>query len=284
MEKLSNPTYVTKLLAQHGIRLQKKWGQNFLIDENILRKIVETAELREQDHVLEVGAGIGTLTQKLAAKAGRVTTLEIDERLRPILQKTLAPYENVTVRFEDAVRADYSDLCREGPLKLVANLPYNAATPLLYRWLKEEYACFTSLVCMVQKEVAQRIVAEPGNKNYGTLSVICQYAARVEIVFTVPRTVFLPRPEVESAVVKFSLVKQRELTGHQEQLFFQLVEGAFAKRRKTLLNALSAALNLSKDELMSLGEKAGLDLNRRGETLTVKEFASLARLLYNKSS
>lgn len=284
MEKLASPTFVNKLLAQHGVRLQKKWGQNFLVDENILNKIVAAAELEKNDHVLEVGAGIGTLTQKLAANAGKVTAFEIDERLRPILQETLASYKNVTVKFEDAVRADYSELCKEGPLKLVANLPYNAATPLLYRWLKDDYACFTLLVCMVQKEVAQRIVAGPGNKNYGTLSVICQYAAEVEIVFTVPKTVFFPRPEVESAVVKFVPVKQRELAGQQEEIFFQIVEAAFAQRRKTLLNALNAALKITKNELLALGTKAALDLNRRGETLTVKEFASLARLLYNKNS
>jgi len=284
VEKLSNPSYVTRLLAQSEIRLQKKWGQNFLIDENILRKIIETAELQQQDHVLEVGAGIGTLTQKLAENAGRVTAFEIDLRLQPVLQKTLALYQNVTVRFEDALKADYSDICKEGPLKLVANLPYNVATPLLYRWLKNESACFSLLVCMVQKEVAQRIVAVPGSKDYGTLSVICQYATEAEIAFIVPRTVFLPRPDVESAVVKLSPVKQRELTEQQEQVFFQVVEAAFAKRRKTLFNALSTALNIAKEELSVLGKKARLDLNRRGETLTVKEFASLARLLYNKGS
>ena len=165
----------------------------------------------------------------------------------------------------------------------MANLPYNVATPLLYRWLKMNLLVLACLSVWYKKRWP-RIVAVPGSKDYGTLSVICQYATEAEIAFIVPRTVFLPRPDVESAVVKLSPVKQRELTEQQEQVFFQVVEAAFAKRRKTLFNALSTALNIAKEELSVLGKKARLDLNRRGETLTVKEFASLARLLYNKGS
>jgi 16S rRNA (adenine1518-N6/adenine1519-N6)-dimethyltransferase len=271
---------VAALLAEHGIRLKQKWGQNFLVDENILRKIVQTAEVCSHDHVLEIGPGIGTLTQKLAEKAGRVTAFEVDSRLLPVLAKTLASYPNVEIVLQDALAADYDRFCAtSGPVKLVANLPYNIATPLLYRWLKKYRSCFSRLVCMVQKEVAERLVALPGRKAYGVLSVVCRYASQAEIAFFVPQTVFFPRPEVASAVVKMVPRGETALAADEELLFYKVVEAAFAKRRKTALNALHAAFGINKEKLLFLGGVACLDLSRRGETFTLEEFVRLTRLL-----
>ncbi|NLM46242.1 MAG: 16S rRNA (adenine(1518)-N(6)/adenine(1519)-N(6))-dimethyltransferase RsmA [Firmicutes bacterium] len=280
MSKLSSPAVVAALLAEHGIKLKQKWGQNFLVDENILRKIVQIAEVSSHDHVLEIGPGIGTLTQKLAEKAGRVTAFEVDSRLLPVLEKTLAPHKNVEIVLQDALAADYGSFCASGsPVKLVANLPYNIATPLLYLWLKKYRSCFSRLVCMVQKEVAERLVALPGSKAYGVLSVVCRYASQAEIAFTVPQTVFFPRPEVASAVVKMVPCGETALAANEELLFYKVVEAVFAKRRKTALNALHAALGLDKDKLSFLGRTASLDRSRRGETFTVEEFVRLTRLL-----
>ncbi|HZK25220.1 MAG TPA: 16S rRNA (adenine(1518)-N(6)/adenine(1519)-N(6))-dimethyltransferase RsmA [Oscillospiraceae bacterium] len=284
MSKLSNPAYVSELLAGHGIRLKKRWGQNFLVDDNILQKIAAAADLQPQDLVLEVGPGIGALTEKLGQAAGHVTTLEIDERLLPVLEETLADYKNIETIHQDALKADYQQLCAAGPLKIVANLPYNVATPLFYLWLKKFRTCIKQLVCMVQKEVAQRIVAAPGGKDYGTLSVICQYAAEVQLAFEVPRTVFFPRPEVASAVLNIKPKQRTLLTPAAEVHFYQIVEAVFAQRRKTILNTLHAALGMDKAEILVLGELAELDLSRRGETLAVEEFARLAQMFYNKNN
>ncbi|HAA37882.1 MAG TPA: 16S rRNA (adenine(1518)-N(6)/adenine(1519)-N(6))-dimethyltransferase [Firmicutes bacterium] len=284
MSNLSKPAYVSALLARYGIRLKKRWGQNFLVDENILQKIVATAELQPHDLVLEVGPGIGALTEKLAQAAAHVTSLEIDERLLPVLKETLAANVNIDIIHQDALKVDYRQLCAAGPVKIVANLPYNAATPLLYLWLKEYRSCIKLLVCMVQKEVAQRLAAVPGGKDYGTLSVICQYAAEVELAFEVPRTVFFPRPEVASAVVKIKPKRQTLLSPPVETYFYQIVEAVFAQRRKTILNTLHAAFGRDKAQIAAWGEEAELDLSRRGETLTVEEFARLAEMFYNKTN
>lgn len=282
MGKLSNPGFVTHLLESHGIRLKKKWGQNFLVDENILNKITAAAELTKEDRVLEIGPGIGALTQKLAEQAGKVTAVEIDSRLIGVLKETLGEYDNVDILHQDAMDTDYPSLCAQGPLKLVANLPYNVATPLFYRWLKKQRPCFSVMVCMVQKEVAQRIVAQPGTKAYGTLSVVCRFAARGEILFDVPRTVFFPRPDVSSSVIRLITQQQPEAEVGNEDFFFTMVDAMFAQRRKTALNTLHTGFGIAKEELNELGQVMGLDLSRRGETLHVTEFANLSRLLYNK--
>ncbi|NLZ37994.1 MAG: 16S rRNA (adenine(1518)-N(6)/adenine(1519)-N(6))-dimethyltransferase RsmA [Firmicutes bacterium] len=281
MSKLTNPAYVSSLLARYGIRLRKKWGQNFLVDENILNKIVAVAELTKEDTVLEIGPGIGALTEKLAQQAGKVTALEIDERLLPILNETLAGFNNVTILHQDAMKADYQQLLAEKPI-IVANLPYNVATPLFYRWLKEYRRNINKCVCMVQKEVAQRLVASPGGKDYGTLSVVARYGAAARIAFEVPRTVFFPRPEVTSAVVELLPYQTTMLSEAEESCFFRVVDAVFAQRRKTALNTLQAAFKLSKAEIAELGCRAGIDLSRRGETLNEREFAELAKLFYNK--
>ncbi|NLZ93113.1 MAG: 16S rRNA (adenine(1518)-N(6)/adenine(1519)-N(6))-dimethyltransferase RsmA [Firmicutes bacterium] len=281
MSKLSNPSYVSSLLSRHGIRLKKKWGQNFLVDENILDKIVSVAALTKADNVLEIGPGIGSLTEKLAQQAGKVTALEIDIRLLPVLNETLAEYDNVTIIHQDAMKADYHQLLTDKTV-IVANLPYNVATPLFYLWLKEYRLAINKCVCMVQKEVAQRLVAPPGGKDYGTLSVVTRYAAAAQIAFEVPRTVFFPRPEVTSAVIELQPYKKTALSQAEEKIFFQVVEAVFAQRRKTALNTLQAAFKLPKEEITALGRIAGIDLSRRGETLNEHEFAVLAKLFYNK--
>lgn len=282
MNKLSNPGYVSRILAQHNIRLKKKWGQNFLVDENILGKIVAAAELTKSDSVLEIGPGIGTLTQKLAERAGRVYAVEIDGRLLPVLRETLGEYPNLELIHQDALALDYKEICAHGPLKMVANLPYYAATPLLYKLLKEQRGCFSLIVCMLQKEVAGRIAALPGTAEYGALSVICRYASEVNEVFEVPRTVFFPRPDVSSAIIRLRPFTAAKLDPCQENLFFRVVESLFAQRRKTALNTLRAAFAFSRDELAALGDEAGMDLSRRGETFSVDEFAKLTCVLYNK--
>ncbi len=282
MEKLTSPVTVSRLLARHQIRLKKKWGQNFLVDENIVNKIVETAGIDEGDTVLEIGPGIGALTAALAQRAKKVLAVEIDGRLIGVLKDTLAEYVNVEVINADALDLEYRELLAgSSPVRLVANLPYNAATPLLYRWLKDKEPLFCALVCMVQKEVAQRITAAPGGRDYGGLSVVCQYAARVRLHFTVPRTVFFPRPEVTSAVVSLVPHPQRRLEPALETLFFKIVEAAFSQRRKTLKNTLENAFPNLKGGLVRAAQAAGIDLSRRGEALAAAEFANLARVIYN---
>ena len=282
MNKLSNPGNVSRLLESHGIRLKKKWGQNFLVDENILNKIVAAAGITADDTILEIGPGIGALTQKLAEAGRHVYTVEIDSRLLPVLKETLSEYANVNVIHQDAMKTDYEAFCAQGPLKLVANLPYNVATPLFYHWLKDIRSCFSLLVCMVQKEVAQRIAANPGTKDYGTLSVICQYAAKCEIAFDVPRTVFFPRPDVSSAVVSLRPYASPHYDVGDEAVFFKVVDALFAQRRKMALNTLHVAFDIPKDELTEMGNSLSLDLARRGETLDVSEFAKVASFIYNK--
>jgi 16S rRNA (adenine1518-N6/adenine1519-N6)-dimethyltransferase len=281
VEKLTNPGYVSRLLASHGIRLKKKWGQNFLVDENILQKIVATAEVGPEDTVLEIGPGIGALTQKLAEKAAQVVTVEIDGRLLPVLHETLSGFTNITLLHQDAMDYNPDDGSPGQTLKVVANLPYNVATPLFYRWLKDFRPSFSLFVCMMQKEVAQRMVAKPGGKDYGSLSVLCNYAGRCEIAFDVPRTVFFPRPEVSSAVVKLVPEAHPAYDVGEESLFFRVVDAVFAQRRKTLLNTLHAALPVTKEQLVEIGISAEIDMSRRGETLAVPEFAKITRLLYN---
>lgn len=280
MSKLTNPSHVSQLLTRYQVRLRKKWGQNFLVDENILAKIVRAAGLGKEDLVLEVGPGIGALTEKLACSAGKVVALEVDERLLPILKETLAGCGNVEIIHADALRFDYDTVLPQAPAKLVANLPYNIATPLLYRWLKTERHRFDLLVCMLQKEVAERLCASPGGKDYGVLSVVAQYAAETELLFPVPGTVFFPRPEVSSAVVRLRPRRRPPLDAVREAFFFRVVEAVFATRRKTLFNTLHSAFPVTKEELAENGRALGLDLNRRGETLSVAQLTELSAALF----
>jgi len=284
MDKLTSPGYVSAVLAHHQVRLKKKWGQHFLVDENILGKIVLAAELGKEDTVLEVGPGLGTLTQKLASLAGKVVAVELDGRLLPILAETLSGHGNVTIIQADALQVDYAEVLPQVPAKLVANLPYNVATPFLYRLLKDNRDCFALLLFMVQKEVAERLCARPGTKEYGVLSVVAQYAAETELLFTVPGTVFFPRPEVSSAVVRLRLHRRPAYDAGDEAFFYRVVEAVFAKRRKTLFNTLHSAFAITKEELARIGLALELDLNRRGETLSVSQLAALSGALYARQT
>lgn len=265
------------MLQDYGFRFSKALGQNFLIDGNIVRKIVDAAEVTEEDIILEIGCGIGTLTEELALRAKQVFCVEIDQRLRPLLQESL-PYENVEIFFGDVLKVDLAEeLSRrfgEAEIKVVANLPYYVTTPIIEK-LIESKLHLTSITVMVQKEVAERFSAHPNTKAYGSLSVFLQFFADVSYCFTVPRNVFMPRPNVDSAVVHLQ-VKENIPDIDQEQ-FFQIVRGGFSKRRKTLLNALSSYhFNLTKEEVEEILQRSNIAPSRRAESLSIEEFIVLS--------
>lgn len=269
------------VLSKHNFKFKKNLGQNFLTDHNILEKIVQAAKVEKDDIVLEVGPGSGALTKFLAEKANQVLAVELDQTLLPILKEMLAPYQNIVVINDDIMKIDFNQLLAHYPQqrwKVVANLPYYITTPVIMRFLEEKVPVH-SLVVMVQKEVAQRMVAQPGGKDYGMLSVSVQYYTQAKIEITVPKTVFLPKPEVDSAVVSLLVRPQPPVQVDDEKNFFRLVKAAFGQRRKTLRNALASGLALSKVEVEELLNTAQIDGNRRGETLSLAEFALLSNCL-----
>jgi 16S rRNA (adenine1518-N6/adenine1519-N6)-dimethyltransferase len=255
-------------------------GQSFLIDPTVLRRILEGGELQVEDRVLEIGAGVGTLTRGLAERCHRVIAVEIDPGLFQILEHLFQGQAHVTLVRGDARHVDIESLLEEGPWKVIANLPYSVVTPLIARLLEVSHR-FSLLLLMVQREVAERLMASPGTKAYGSLSVLAQYYADVETVIRVPRTVFYPRPQVDSAVVKFTVLPSPRVLPADPALFFRLVRAAFAHRRKTLINALRQARwdSCSREEIGVALERASIDPSRRGETLSVREFQRLADAL-----
>ncbi|MCI1881015.1 MAG: 16S rRNA (adenine(1518)-N(6)/adenine(1519)-N(6))-dimethyltransferase RsmA [Sporolactobacillus sp.] len=272
-------------IRRHHFQFKKSLGQNFLTDANVLRNIVEAAELTQDSLILEIGPGAGALTRYLAEAAQKVVAIEIDCRLRPILEEALAGYGNVAIRFGDVLKIDLPKVLREEfpagrSVTVVANLPYYVTTPILIRLLTGDLPLLR-MVVMVQKEVADRLQAVPGTKDYGSLSIAVQYHAEVRVVATVPKTVFVPRPNVDSAVVRFDLRPEPAVHVDDERFFFKVVRTAFAHRRKTLINNLVPALftREHKDELLKVLTDAGIDPRRRGETLTIKEFAVLSNRL-----
>lgn len=281
---LSNPGTLKAIMAAHGIRPQHKLGQNFLTDPRILDQIVDACHLSPPDLVLEIGPGLGTLTQRLASAAGRVLAVELDRNLVAILQKTVVETSpHVEVVHGDAARIDLHRLLveRMGPgqrAKVAANLPYYITTPLILRLLEEQLP-LELIVVMVQKEVADRMVAPPGGKEYGALSVAVQYYSEPQIVARVSRGAFLPAPDVDSAVVQMRVRTEPPVDAPREA-FFAVVKAAFGQRRKNLLNALAAGLALDKPIVAEALGLAGIDATRRGETLHLAEFAALARALY----
>lgn len=284
--KLTSPGATRALLAQFGIRARKKYGQNFLTDANIVRGIVEAAGIGEEDCVLEIGPGIGTMTQELSEAAGRVICVEIDENLRPVLAQTLEDCTNVTILWQDILKTDLralSETWNEGrPLKVVANLPYYVTTPILLHLL-EEKGCFSSITVMVQKEVADRICAGPGSREYGALSLAVQYYASPEIVLKVPPSCFLPRPAVESAVLFLQAYEEPPVDA-EEGFLFALVRASFNQRRKTLANGLSHGFRygdrtLTRARVEEALAAMGLPADIRGEKLSLEEFAALSRIL-----
>ncbi len=278
--ELTRPSVIKDIMERYGFRFSKSLGQNFLIEKSVLEKIIDGAEITETDSVLEIGPGIGTLTRYLAENAKKVVSVEIDSSLLPILKETLSDLPNTEVVHGDVLQVDLKALIAERfdnvPPKVVANLPYYVTTPIVMKFL-EDGIPVTDLVVMVQKEVADRMAAKPGGKEYGALSVAVQYFCDPQILFKVATGCFMPAPTVESAVIRLKVLEQPKVKVISRKLFFATVRGAFGKRRKTLLNALSdCSLSFTKDQVRGVLEAAGIDFTRRAETLSIEEFATLA--------
>lgn len=281
---LGNPQNTIEILQKYNFNFQKKFGQNFLIDEHVLDKIIRAAEITKDDYVLEIGPGIGTMTQYLACVAREVTAVEIDRALIPILEDTLKEYDNVSIINEDILKVDIAALAKEKnggrPIKVVANLPYYITTPIIMG-LFESHVPLESITVMVQKEVADRMQVGPGTKDYGALSLAVQYYAEPYIVANVPPNCFMPRPAVGSAVIRLTRHQKPPVEVMDEKLMFRLIRASFNQRRKTLANGLknSGELNLSKEVITVAIEKLGKGSSVRGEALDLEEFARLTNII-----
>jgi 16S rRNA (adenine1518-N6/adenine1519-N6)-dimethyltransferase len=284
MDYLSIPQNTIAVLQKYQFNFQKKFGQNFLIDTHVVDKIIEASNIEKNDMVLEIGPGIGTMTQRLCECAKKVVAVEIDSNLIPILQDTLQNYDNVEVINDDILKVDINALAKEknggNPIKVVANLPYYITTPIIMG-LFESGVPIDSITIMVQKEVADRMQSGPGTKDYGALSLAVQYYARPEIVANVPPNCFMPRPKVGSAVIRLTRHEVAPVKVKDEKLMFRLIRASFNQRRKTLANALnnSPEINVSKEKIQEGIIKLGLPVNVRGEALTLGQFAELADVL-----
>lgn len=284
MASLGIPQNTIEVLQRYNFNFQKKFGQNFLIDTGVLERIMDAADITEDDCVLEIGPGIGTLTQYLAERAGEVVAVEIDRALIPILGDTLSAYDNVTVINEDILKVDIGRIAEEKnggrPIKVVANLPYYITTPVIME-LFESNVPLKSITIMVQKEVAERMQVGPGTKDYGALSLAVQYYAKPRIVANVPPNCFIPRPGVGSAVICLTRYEKPPVQVQDERRMFALIRASFNHRRKTLVNGLGNApeLNVSKERVLEALEAMGLPPTARGETFTLEQFAALSNLL-----
>ena len=285
---LGNPKNTIEILNKYKFAFQKRYGQNFLIDEHVLGKIIRSAGITEDDFVIEIGPGIGTLTQYLAYSAREVAAIEIDDALIPILEDTLSGYDNVTVIHEDVLKVDLTKLVEEKnggkPVKVVANLPYYITTPIIMG-LFENHVPVESITIMVQKEVADRMKTGPGSKDYGALSLAVQYYARPELVANVPPNCFMPRPRVGSAVIRLTKHEKPPVEVQDEKLMFQIIRASFNQRRKTLVNGLYNApeLHIPKECTAAVLEEMGLAPGIRGEALELSQFAELSSRLKDKS-
>ena len=282
---LGNPQNTIEILKKYNFTFQKKFGQNFLIDENVVEKIVRDAGVTKDDFVLEIGPGIGTMTQILCENAREVVAVEIDDKLIPILtEDTLSWYDNVTVIHEDILKLDIVKLANERnggkPIKVVANLPYYITTPIIMG-LFESHVPLDSITIMVQKEVADRMQVGPGSKDYGALSLAVQYYAKPQILLNVPASCFMPRPNVGSAVIRLTRHTEPKIVVKDEKFMFKLIRASFNQRRKTLQNGInnSAELSISKEAVVEALRKMGLSESIRGEALTLAQFAELSDLL-----
>lgn len=279
MDRLSSHRKTKEVVDKHGFKFSKSLGQNFLIDDNVIDRILDGARLSKGDKIIEVGPGIGTLTCEMGRVADKVVAIEIDKTLIPILKDTLDEFENIEVINQDILKVNVEDLVKEklngGPVKLVANLPYYITTPIVMKFLEEDIPV-TDIVVMVQKEVADRMNANPGTKDYGALSVAVQYYCDTEIVAKAPRHMFIPQPNVDSTVIGLHVREERKYNVDSEDIFFKTVKAAFGQRRKTLLNALGTLGFLNKDEIREVLNEANIDEKRRGETLSIEEFANLS--------
>lgn len=289
MATLGNPKNTIAVLQKYQFNFQKKFGQNFLIDTGILEEIIEAAQITKDDFVLEIGPGIGTMTQYLCEAARAVVAVEIDTNLIPILKDTLAEYNNVDVLNEDILKVNISKLAEEKnngkPIKVVANLPYYITTPIIMG-LFESHVPIDSITIMVQKEVADRMQEGPGSKEYGALSLAVQYYAKPEIVVNVPPNCFMPQPKVGSAVIRLTRHSKPPVTVKSEKLLFQVIRASFNQRRKTLANGLAnyGAFGLPKEELQACIEELGVPVNIRGEALSLEQFAQLSNIIYDHRS
>ncbi len=277
MYDLTSPEVIRHLCNEFGFLFKKGFGQNFLTDADVLMAIADAAG---EEGILEIGPGFGTLTAFLGNKAKKVVSIEIDTTLEPVLKTTLAGFDNITIRFADVMKTDLKELISEEftgmKLSVAANLPYYVTSPILMKLLEEKLP-FESIVVMVQKEVAERIVAKPGTKDYGALTLAVSYYADAEIIATVPAESFVPAPKVDSAVVKMTLLKKPPVDAPEKD-YFRLVKASFAQRRKTMINALSnAGCYGGKDDIRSVLESLGYDANLRGETLSMEEFSIIAK-------
>ena len=284
MEKLSSPKKTIEIIQKYNFDFQKKFGQNFLIDSHVLEKIIDAANITKDDFVLEIGPGIGTMTQYLSEHAREVMAVEIDHNLIPILKETLAGYDNVEVLNEDILKVDIGKIAEKKnqgrPIKVVANLPYYITTPIIMG-LFEKNVPMDSLTVMVQKEVAQRMQAGPGTKDYGALSLAVQFYAEPYIVANVPPNCFMPRPKVGSAVIRLTRYKDMPVKVKNEQLMFSIIRASFNQRRKTLQKGInnSSTLHFSKEQVVDALDKMGLSPKIRGEALSLEQFARLSDLL-----
>ena len=284
---LGNPKYTIEVLQKYNFAFQKRFGQNFLIDTHVLEKIIAASQITKEDFVLEIGPGIGTMTQYLAEYAREVAAVEIDNTLIPILKDTLKDLDNVTVINDDILKVDIRKLALEKnggkPIKVVANLPYYITTPIIMG-LFENQVPVDSITIMVQKEVADRMQVGPGTKDYGALSLAVQYYAKPEIVANVPPNCFMPRPKVGSAVIRLERYEKPPVEVSDEKLMFRIIRASFNQRRKTLVNGLknSQELSYSREEIEEVLNECGIPLNIRGEALTLAEFASLANAFDKK--
>lgn len=283
---LGNPKYTIEVLQKYNFAFQKRFGQNFLIDTHVLEKIIASANITKDDFVLEIGPGIGTMTQYLAEAAREVAAVEIDNTLIPILADTLKDWNNVTVINNDVLKVDLRQLALEKnggrPIKVVANLPYYITTPIIMG-LFENKVPIDSITIMVQKEVADRMQVGPGTKDYGALSLAVQYYAKPQIVANVPPNCFMPRPKVGSAVIRLEKYEEPPVQVKDEKLMFGIIRASFNQRRKTLVNGLknSQELSFSREEIEKALTDCGLSLNIRGEALTLEKFAELANAFYD---
>ena len=287
MDRLSSHRATKEVVNKHNFKYSKSLGQNFLIDDNVIDRILEGARLSETDRIIEVGPGIGTLTREMGKVAENVVAIEIDKTLIPILKETLADLDNVEVVNEDILKVDVQGLINEklngGPVKLVANLPYYITTPIVMKFLEEDIPV-TDIVVMVQKEVADRMNAKPSTKDYGALSVAVQYYCDTEIVAKAPRHMFVPQPNVDSIVIGLHVRDEKKYVVDNEDIFFKTVKASFGQRRKTLLNSLGGLGFLSKDQIREALQAANIDEKRRGETLSIDEFANLSNEINKFSS
>lgn len=283
---IATPTRTKEILERYAFFFKKSLGQNFLIDVNTLKKLINTAGIEKQSGVIEIGPGIGALTEQLAIHADNVVAFEVDQRLLPILHDTLKQYDNIRFIYQDILEADVRQAIQEHffhgqMIHIVANLPYYITTPILMKLLQENLPV-ASLTVMIQKEVAERMSADPGSKSYGSLSIAVQYYTVAEIVMHVPKTVFMPQPNVDSSVLKLTKRESPPVNVHNEEFFFSIVQAVFAQRRKTLRNNLSRHFqeSMTKATINKLLDVSGVDGTRRGESLTIEEFAHLANTFY----